>query len=68
MEKIINIDGKAVALKATAAVPRMYRIKFHRDIIQDFNTLEKQMKRAEREKRDIGIDSLELFENLAYTM
>ena len=26
MEKTINIDGKEVRLRATAAVPRLYRI------------------------------------------
>ena len=39
MVKTIIIDGKAVAFKATAAVPRLYRIKFKRDIIQDLNDL-----------------------------
>ena len=34
MEKTINIDGKEVRLRATAAVPRLYRIKFGRDIMQ----------------------------------
>ena len=30
--KKIEIDGKAVAFKASAAIPRIYRIKFQRDI------------------------------------
>ena len=34
MEKTINIDGKEVRLRATAAVPRLYRIKFGRDIMR----------------------------------
>ena len=45
MEKTINIDGKEVRLRATAAVPRLYRIKFGRDIMQDlskFPTLTKR--------------------------
>lgn len=37
MEKTINIDGKEVRLRATAAVPRLYRIKFGRDIMQDLS-------------------------------
>ena len=40
MEKTITISGQAVKLKATAAVPRLYRIKFRRDIIQDITALE----------------------------
>ena len=35
MQDIIKIDGKDVPFRATAAVPRLYRIKFRRDIIQD---------------------------------
>ena len=30
--KKIEIDGKEVTFKASAAVPRLYRIKFGRDI------------------------------------
>ena len=32
--KKIEIDGKEVTFKASAAVPRLYRIKFGRDILQ----------------------------------
>ena len=32
MMKKIEIDGKAVAFKASAAIPRIYRIKFQREI------------------------------------
>ena len=35
MEKFIRIDGREVPFRATAAVPRLYRIKFGRDIMQD---------------------------------
>ena len=32
MTRKITIDGKEVPFRASAAVPRIYRIKFHRDI------------------------------------
>ncbi|MGN1457264.1 MAG: hypothetical protein ACI4XP_04820 [Acutalibacteraceae bacterium] len=32
MTKTIEIDGKEVKFRASAAIPRIYRIKFHRDI------------------------------------
>ena len=35
MMKKIEIDGKAVAFKASAAIPRIYRIKFQRNIYKD---------------------------------
>ena len=31
MKKIV-IDGQEVAFRASAAIPRIYRVKFHRDI------------------------------------
>ena len=39
--KKMDIDGKQVSFKASAAIPRIYRIKFGRDIYKDLNTLEK---------------------------
>ena len=37
----IEIDGKQVPFKASAAIPRIYRIKFHRDIYKDLDVLGK---------------------------
>ena len=39
--KKIEIDGKEVTFKASAAVPRLYRIKFGRDIYKDLRQLER---------------------------
>ena len=36
IQKNITIDGIDVPFKASAAVPRLYRLKFRRDIYQDF--------------------------------
>lgn len=38
--KKIEIDGKEVAFKASAAIPRIYRLKFQRDIYKDLSSLE----------------------------
>ena len=37
----IEIDGKQMPFKASAAIPRIYRIKFHRDIYKDLDALGK---------------------------
>lgn len=37
--KKIEIDGKEVTFKASGAVPRLYRIKFGRDIYKDLPQL-----------------------------
>ena len=39
--KKIEIDGKQVPFKASAAIPRIYRMKFQRDIYKDLKALEK---------------------------
>ena len=46
MMKKIEIDGKAVAFKASAAIPRIYRIKFQRDIYKDLSVLRKSTERS----------------------
>ena len=48
MKKNITIDGREVAFKASAAIPRIYRMKFHRDIFKDLRDLEKALTRMTR--------------------
>ncbi len=36
----IEIDGQDVLFKASAAIPRIYRLKFQRDIYKDLRILE----------------------------
>ena len=43
MMKKIEIDGKAVAFRASAAIPRIYKIKFQMDINKDLSVLEKSI-------------------------
>ena len=64
MDKVIEIDGKAVKFRATAAIPRLYRIKFGRDIIQDMKAVHDAMKKAERGEAPIPAQMLEVFENV----
>lgn len=68
MEKAITIDGKEVKFRATAAVPRLYRIKFRRDIIQDIDVIKKAMKRDQEDGESIPPQALEMFENVAFIM
>ena len=82
MEKTITIDGREVRLRASAAIPRLYRIKFRREILQDMQTIKKAVERSVRENQkenqeepqkavqmsSIPMEALELFENVAYLM
>ena len=63
METVIKIDGKDVKFKATANTPRLYRLKFRRDMLQDMAKLAKQYTDGEFE-----IPELTVFENVAYIM
>lgn len=69
VSKKITIDGKEVEFRASAAIPRIYRIKFRRDIYRDLMQVEKNMKQVEDAEKDyLDTFSLELFENIAYIM
>lgn len=66
--KTVEIDGKQVLFKASAAIPRIYRIKFGRDIYKDLAKLEKSVSKNKEGNSEIDIPSLEMFENIAYIM
>ena len=75
MEKTIMIDGREVRLRASAAIPRLYRIKFRRDILQDMQTIIKAVEKSVQENAQEGgqmssipLEALELFENVSYLM
>lgn len=68
IKKNITIDGLEVPFKASAAVPRLYRLKFGRDIYKDFSALQKNVKEGDEENSTLDIESLEVFENIAFVM
>ena len=68
LTKTIEIDGKDVVFRASAAIPRIYRIKFGRDIFKDLIELERSIKKNDKNESNLDIGSLELFENIAYVM
>ena len=66
--KKIEIDGKEVLFRASAAIPRLYRIKFRRDIYKDLAQLEKAVDGNVADGSMLDTFSLELFENIAFVM
>ncbi len=64
----IEIDGQEVAFKASAAIPRIYRLKFQRDIYKDIAALEKSIDESAPENSTLDTFSLEMFENIAFVM
>lgn len=68
MTKVLEIDGKQVPFRASAAIPRLYRLKFGRDIYKDLRALEKAIGDGDEEKSELDLFSLEMFENISYIM
>ena len=68
LTKTLKIDGKDVTFRASAAIPRLYRIKFNRDIYKDLASLEKAVGDNSEEVSNLDMFSLEMFENIAYIM
>ena len=68
MIKQIEIDGKQVSFKESAAIPRIYRMKFQRDIYKDLKALEKSIGDNSEESSNLDMFSLEMFENIAFVM
>ena len=67
-EKTVVISGKEVRFRSSAAIPRLYRIKFKRDIFKDLTKLEKSYKGKTDDGEEMQIEDLEIFENVAYIM
>lgn len=65
--KTIAICGQPVRFCASAATPRLYRLKFKRDIFADMQKLTKEFQ-ARNTGTDLAVESLEIFENVAYIM
>lgn len=68
LTKTINIDGLDVTFKASAAIPRIYRNRFHRDIYKDLHDLQKSVDKEDPEASALDSFSLQLFEDISYIM
>ena len=66
--KNIEIDGRQVPFKASAAIPRIYRIKFGRDIFTDIDKLAEATSGENPKTSGLDVNMLGLFEDVAYTM
>ncbi len=68
LSKTVKIGDREVTFKSSAAIPRLYRIKFKRDIFRDLTKLEKSYKDRDDGTKELEIEDLEIFENVAYIM
>lgn len=68
LEKTIAIGDKQVKFRSSATIPRLYRVKFKRDIFKDLSRLESSYKGKSEDGSSFEIEDLEIFENVAYIM
>ena len=68
IKRTITIDGMEVPFKASASLPRLYRAKFRKDIFKDFSALKDSVDESDEKNSGLGIECLEVFENIAWTM
>ena len=68
LEKTITVGDKQVKFRSSATIPRLYRIKFKRDIFKDLSKLEASYSKKKNEDGAFAIEDLEIFENVAYIM
>ena len=65
-----DADGNdvQVKMKADASIPRLYRIKFKRDIFKDLGALQSRLEKTKTKGEQLGALDLEMFENVAYLL
>ena len=69
IEKTVKIGEQEVRFRSSASVPRLYRIKFKRDIFKDLSRLEKSyQEKGGEDGSTMEIEDLEIFENVGYIM
>lgn len=69
LQKTVKIGDKEIAFRSSATIPRLYRMKFKRDIFKDLSKLEQSYKeKGGKSGSSMEIEDLEIFENVAYIM
>ena len=60
LEKTITVGDKQVKFRSSATIPRLYRIKFKRDIFKDLSRLESSYSKKKNEDGSFAIEDLEI--------
>lgn len=68
MIRTIEIDGRPVRFRVSAAVPRIYRVQCGRDIFRDMQAVADAIKESDEQDTPLTAETLTTFENLAYAM
>lgn len=66
---IILPDGATIRMRASALIPRLYRIHFRSDLIRDLTALQASADAVRSgEQEFLGAEDLTVFENIAWIM
>ena len=60
LEKTITVGDKQVKFRSSATIPRLYRIKFKRDIFKDLSKLEASYSKKKNDDGSFAIEDLEM--------
>jgi len=70
VEKTVTVAGKQVTFRASAALPRLYRMKFGRELFADMDVLNAAFNTQKDPENGSSLltKDLVIFENIAYIM
>ena len=68
VQKTVKVGDREITFRSSATIPRLYRLRFRRDIFKDLARLEKSYKKRTDGEDELEIEDLEIFENVAYIM
>lgn len=67
--RTIHTGSQSIELRASALIPRLYRVKFGRDMIRDMKALKDSFDAAKNdEAASLSVADLTIFENIAWLM
>lgn len=69
IQKTIHVGSKDIPMRASALIPRLYRVKFGRDMIRDMKALQDSYNEAKDDaEKDLTVADLTIFENIAWLL
>ena len=69
IQRTIHVGSKDIPMRASALIPRLYRVKFGRDMIRDMKALQDSYNNAkDDEEKNLTVADLTIFENIAWLL
>ena len=67
--RTIHVGNRDIPMRASALIPRLYRVKFGRDMIRDMKALQESYSEAkDSEEKSLTVADLTIFENIAWLL